>query len=177
MFSVESVLLDGGTNRVVLSGTARSQDDLARPTLIAAQFAGSEGNVANIVTVAGNQQVMLKVTVAEVGRDTVKQLGINLDGSIGSALSPGFNTPQCHARRRFGRVANGTVTAAANIGPVEHRRATLQALERRGALRTLAEPTLTAMSGQEAEFLAGGEFPLPHRIGNGHVLQPSRNSA
>ncbi|HZY67584.1 MAG TPA: pilus assembly protein N-terminal domain-containing protein, partial [Devosia sp.] len=83
---VESVALDNGdgvtTNRVVLTGTVRSQDDLNRAGLMAAQFAGGDTNVANLLTVSGNQQVKLKVQVAEVSRDTVKQLGINLDGSI-----------------------------------------------------------------------------------------------
>ena len=62
---VESVLLDAQTNRVVLSGTALSQDDVTKAISIAVQFAGDPKNVASIISVSGDQQVKLKVTVAE----------------------------------------------------------------------------------------------------------------
>lgn len=161
---VESVILDG-TNRVVLSGTALSGNDVDRAVAMAVQFAGDEKNVASVVDVAGNQQVKLKVTVAEVGRDAVKQLGINLDGSITvNALTLGLqNTPAQGGAS--GVVSNNGFSADINAGPFTLN-ASLQALERRGAMRTLAEPTLTAVSGQEASFLAGGEFPVPTQIGN-----------
>jgi pilus assembly protein CpaC len=165
---VESVSLDGATSRVVLTGTAQSQDDLARATQIAVQFAGSDLNVANIVTVAGNQQVKLKVTVAEVGRDTVKQLGINLDGSISiGAVDLGLQNTPANGGASGVTNTNG-VTANINAGPFSLE-ASLRALERRGALRTLAEPTLTAISGQEASFLAGGEFPVPTDVSDGLI--------
>ncbi len=162
---VESVILDGQTNRVVLSGTAMSQDDVQRAISMAVQFAGDEKNVASVVEVAGNQQVKLKVTVAEVGRDAVKQLGINLDGSITiNAVTLGLSS--LPAQGGASGVSNGNgITADIAAGPFSLT-ASLQALERRGAMRTLAEPTLTAMSGQEASFLAGGEFPVPTDIGS-----------
>ncbi len=166
--TVESVILEGSTNRVVLSGTALSDDDVQKATDIAIQFTGDPKNVASIVHVAGNQQVKLKVTVAEVGRDTVKQLGINLDGSI--TVDPVdlslTNTP-----------ANGGASGVTNTNGFEAKvnmagftlDAQLKALERRGALRTLAEPTLTAMSGQQASFLAGGQFPVPTDVSDSKV--------
>ena len=158
---VESVVLDGQTNRVVLSGSAQSQDDVNRAVLMAVQFAGDEKNVANIIQVVGSQQVKLKVTVAEVGRDTVKQLGINLDGSITvSALTLGLNNAPANGGASGVTNGNGVTGNIAGI-PGFSLDASLKALERRGSLRTLAEPTLTAMSGQEASFLAGGEFPVP----------------
>ncbi|MEQ1899365.1 MAG: type II and III secretion system protein family protein [Devosia sp.] len=165
---VESVLLDGALNRVVLTGTAMSQDDVNKASLMAAQFAGGEGNVANIITVAGNQQVKLKVTVAEVGRDAVKQLGINLDGSITiNALTLGFKNSPPNGGASGVTNSNG-FTAGIDAGPFQLD-AALRALERRGALRTLAEPTLTAISGQEASFLAGGEFPVPTDVSDNQV--------
>ncbi|MEO7221980.1 MAG: type II and III secretion system protein family protein [Devosia sp.] len=169
---IESVTLDdpsgATTNRVVLTGTVRSQDDLAKAVLMAVQFAGGEGNVANLLTISGNQQVKLKVTVAEVSRDTVKQLGINLDG----ALSIGPVTLGLESQPATGGasgVANNNGVSLGYDDGMFSLEASLRALERRGALRTLAEPTLTAISGQPASFLAGGEFPVPTGVSGGEV--------
>ena len=166
---VKSVILDGTANRVVLTGTALSQDDLHEGDPIAAQFAGGEDNVANVITVVGSQQVMLQVTVAEVNREAVKQLGINLERhshhrqrtTLGFQNNPALGgASNVITTNGFG-VSGGIPGLAIN--------ATLRALERNAALRTLAEPNLTAMSGQEAEFLAGGEFPVPTDVDNGKI--------
>jgi pilus assembly protein CpaC len=148
---------------IVLSGSAQSQDDVQKAINIAAQFVGSPDAVTSVVNVAGGQQVMLKVTVAEVARDTIKQLGLNLNASYSTGgLTTGFvNSPSLGGASNV--VANGGLTVGLDVGSFSID-ATLRALERRGSLRTLAEPTLTAMSGQEAEFLAGGEFPVPSGI-------------
>jgi pilus assembly protein CpaC len=167
--SVESVLLGGETNRVVLSGTALSQDDVQKATLIATQFAGDPANVASIVTVSGNQQVMLKVTVAEVNRTAIKELGLDFNISSGGLITGLVNAPNASLGGVSGASPISTISASANIGPVSLT-ATLKALAKRNALRTLAEPTLTAMSGQAAEFLVGGEVPYDASDGNGHVV-------
>jgi pilus assembly protein CpaC len=166
--SVESVLLGADTNRVVLSGTAQSQDDVAKAIDIAVQFAGDPKNVASIVRVSGNQQVKLKVTVAEINREAIKQLGINLDGSItvGPVTLGLDNSP---ANGGASGVPNNNGTSFKTSGAGFTLDASLKALERRGALRTLAEPTLTAMSGQPASFLAGGQFPVPTDVTDGKV--------
>lgn len=153
--SVESVQLGGNdTNRVVLSGTTASQDDSDRAFQMAVQFAGGADNVANLITVGGNQQVMLKVTVAEVARDTVKQFGIDLGASYNSA---GLST-SIVSNNASGVSTSSSAGIGVNVGPVSLT-ATLRALEQRGAMRTLAEPTLSAISGQPAAFRAGGDFP------------------
>jgi pilus assembly protein CpaC len=108
---------------------------------------------------------MLKVTVAEVQRDVVKQLGINLSGSARAGSSiVNFNT-DVNNFTAYGKPINGTAftgaTALDNITGAPRVSATLQAMERAGVIRTLAEPTLTAISGENAYFLAGGEFPIP----------------
>ena len=102
---------------------------------------------------------MLKVTVAEVRRDVIKQLGINLSGSInyGTAVvnfnnSNPFSVTGQPISDSFVRGAFPSVTA------------TLQAMERAGVVRTLAEPNLTAISGETATFVAGGEFPIPNGL-------------
>ncbi|HEX4298795.1 MAG TPA: pilus assembly protein N-terminal domain-containing protein, partial [Devosia sp.] len=166
---VESVLLDGSTNRVVLSGTTLSQDDADKAVAIAVQFAGDPKNVASIISVSGDQQVILKVTVAEVDRTVIKQLGINLDVTGGGLITGLVNSPSDQLGSVSGAAGAGEITASANIGGVQIN-ATLDALARRNALRTLAEPVLTARSGQPASFLVGGEFPYTTSDGNGHVV-------
>jgi pilus assembly protein CpaC len=184
--SVESVLLGDSTNRVVLSGTALSQDDMQKAQAIAVQFAGSPDNVASIITVDGPQQVMLSVTVAEVQRAAIRQLGLNFSASVSGGLSTGIisnpamgsvSGANAGSAASFDPQVNGglvnysggTYGAQFDVGPVAVS-ATLEALERRNAVRTLAQPTLTAMSGQSAEFLAGGQFPYQGTDSNGNPV-------
>ena len=169
---VQSVKVAGSsdnTSHVVLTGTVLSQDDAAKAVLIAGQYAGGDGNVANVLQVAGNQQVVLKVTVAEVDRTVVKQLGIDLNVASGGLITGIVNSPISTLGDVSGATPITTVTAGGTLGPLSIS-ATLKALERRNALRTLAEPTLTAMSGQPAQFLVGGETPYNTSDGNGHVV-------
>lgn len=151
---VDSVTLGGEMNRVVLSGTVMSGNDAERALQIASQFAGSPENVASVIDVAGAQQVMLQVTVSEIQRDVAKQLGINLSGTVTlGSVGIGFNNAVAgpsftgnHVEGTF-PFPSGDITAS------------IRALEGRGALRVLAQPTLTAISGEQAKFLAGGELP------------------
>ncbi len=110
--------------------------------------------VYNAIVVLGRDQVMLKVTVAEMDREVIKQLGINLSGSAGygSAVVK-FNTTNAFP-------VNGTPSNSIS-GGFNGITATLQAMEQVGVVRTLAEPTLTAISGESAHFLVGGSFPYP----------------
>lgn len=155
---VESVTLGDETNRVVLTGTVQSAEDRDRAMAVATQFAGAAENVANIIDVSGAQQVMLQVTVSEVKRDVAKQLGINLSGSatIGN-VSLGFNSTQTD-------VTNGL--SAGYAGADLQINAAIRALEDRGAVHVLAQPVLTAISGQTADFLAGGELPYSEVVDN-----------
>ncbi len=101
---------------------------------------------------------MLKVTVAEVQRDVIKQLGIDLNGSLsyGSAVI-NFNNAN-----PFTALGQPLVEGNGSHGHVQDGHPpTLRAMERAGVIRTLAEPNLTAISGESANFLAGGEFPVP----------------
>jgi pilus assembly protein CpaC len=135
-----------------------------------------QSNIVNLLQIEGEDQVHLKVTVAEVNRNAIKQLGVDWDlenvqlgemvfsvatnslfpintsppgSSATGAIIDYFSTPV------VGGEAGATTTARESIG------ATVSALEQSGVLRTLAEPTLTAISGEQASFLAGGEFPVP----------------
>jgi len=143
----------------VLTGTVLSAEDKANAEAMAWAISDSDGEGGSLIQVTGPQQVMLQVTVSEIRRTVAQQLGINLSGTVtlpGATL--GLNSAQS-------TVANG-VTGGFNIGNTQIN-AAIKALEARGALRLLAQPTLTAMSGQEANFLVGGEFPIPVTDRNG----------
>ena len=151
---VESVTLGGDTNRVVLTGNVMSAEDRDRAGQVAVQFAGDAENVANILDISGAQQVMLQVTVSEVKRSVAKQFGINLSTafSVGTTNLLSFvNTMTDADSPHGGNYSTGGTAASASSA--------IRALEQNGALRVLAQPTLTAISGQEATFLAGGETP------------------
>ena len=105
----------------------------------------------------------MQVVVAEVQREAVKQFGINLNGNISiGAVNLGVSTALPNGG--VSGVSNASGYTASASGSGWSLSATLRALERRGALRTLARPTLTAMSGAPAEFKAGGEFPYERVI-------------
>ena len=104
---------------------------------------------------------MLKVTVAEMQRDVIKQLGINLTGQFGSGSSMvTFNTDNPFTVQNGGALSSTNVTPTFGSGS-NRVTATIRAMERAGIIRTLAEPSLTAISGESSSFLAGGEFPVP----------------
>lgn len=165
--SVSLVDVNGNTvNRVVLSGSVNSAEDAEKALSIAGQFAGAPENVASVITIAGPQQVMLKVTVAEVQRSLAKQLGINLSGSFSvGSLTGGFSTPMATAAEIPAMGGSTTIPVGSSSINVE-----LRALEARGGIRTLAEPVLTALSGKPATFLAGGELPYSTTDDSGRTI-------
>jgi len=164
---------------IVLSGTVSSIARLDRAMELAQRYAPDR--VSNLMTVGGTQQVMLRVRFAEMQRSVAKSLssslalsGIGLDGNLG--IGGGTNT-----LNTSGAVANaltgalpptsgnsGAMLFGFNAGGIEVG-LLLEALESRGVVRTLAEPNLTALSGQEARFLAGGEYPVPVSQDGGSV--------
>lgn len=148
-----------GADGVMLSGTAASAAESQHAFEIAARLVGGETKVVNGLAVRGRDQVLLKVTVAEVRRDVIKQLGIDLSGSInyGTAVV-NFNSTNPFS-------VTGQPLADSFIrGNFPSVNATLRAMERAGVIRTLAEPNLTAISGETATFVAGGEFPIPNGL-------------
>jgi pilus assembly protein CpaC len=140
----------------MLTGSAASPAEAQQAFDIASKLVGTSEKVVNAILVRGRDQVMLKVTVAEVQRDIIKQLGIDLSGSLnyGSAVV-NFNT-----KNPFSATGQ-TLSDSSLAGNFRNVNATLRAMERAGVIRTLAEPNLTAISGETASFLAGGEFPIP----------------
>jgi len=154
------ILVDGLGDSVILSGSASSQVEAQQAGELAARLAGSPDKVVNSIAVRGRDQVMLKVTVAEVARSIVKQMGIDLSAKMnyGTAV---VNFNNANPFTAFGRsLVSGNGTSA-SFGATPSITATLRAMESAGVVRTLAEPNLTAISGESATFIAGGEFPVP----------------
>jgi len=194
-------------NSLILTGQVASASDSDKAQRIATQFVDKPEQVLNMLSIAGRDQVMLKVRVVEVQRTAIKQLGFNLNAIMGqmggnqwiNAFAPGWGVNG----QLLGGLASGfqrdttqqpelqlpctgtgwtagqtcptvvkSIAGAANYNAatlqptagsdqVNKANATVQAFERVGLIRTLAEPNLTAVSGEAAKFLVGGEFPVP----------------
>ena len=151
------ISVEGMADGIMLSGTASSPTESQQAFDVAARLAGDGNKVVNGISVRGRDQVMLKVTVAEVQRDVIKQLGIDLSGS----LSYGQNVLSFNNANPFPVQGRALVDSNVVTGSFRGINASLRAMERAGVIRTLAEPSLTAISGETANFLAGGEFPIP----------------
>ncbi len=158
MFPNADLHIEGVGDGVMLSGTVSSPVEAQQAFDIATRLAG-DGKVVNGIVVKGRDQVMLKVTVAEVQRSVIKQLGIDLNGAIGTG-SAVVNFTTANPFSAFGQ-ALSTSNFTGTFGQAQKTSVILQAMERAGVIRTLAEPTLSAISGESATFLAGGEFPIP----------------
>jgi pilus assembly protein CpaC len=154
------IQVDGLGDGVILTGSVANPIEAQQANDLAARMAGGENKVVNSIVVRGRDQVMLKVTVAEVARSIIKQLGIDLSGQFnyGTAVVNFNNTNPFTAT---GQPLVGGNSIATSIGGTPSVTATLRAMESAGVTRTLAEPNLTAISGESATFIAGGEFPIP----------------
>ena len=170
------ITVEGLADGIMLAGSVASPGDAQQAYDLAVRLAGNGNKVVNGITVRGRDQVMLKVTVAEVQRDVVKQLGINLSGTVGygTAVVDFNNTPP------FGIAGplfnpESFISSKFNWG-TNNVTAKLRAMEQANVIRTLAEPNLTAISGESASFLAGGEFPVVTGStcdANGKVCSPT----
>jgi pilus assembly protein CpaC len=151
------ISIEGVGDGVVLSGVVNSPADAQAANDLAARLVGGAEKVVNSIVVRGRDQVMLKVTVAEVQRDIIKQLGVDLNGS----MNFGTAVVNFNQSNPFPVVGAALVPTNAITGQFKNVTASLRAMERAGVVRTLAEPNLTAISGESAAFIAGGEFPIP----------------
>ena len=190
--------------QVILSGMAQNDGQADQILRVAQTFVDKPEHVLNLMSIAGKDQVTLKVRIVEVARTSIKQLGFSNSFTIGQAggvqytlsqaasfgvnnallggattgykydstTEPELQVP-CGAGvsgtcyqiiKNASQAANyDTATAQNVIGHTGLNKAlsNLEAFERAGLARTLAEPNLTAVSGESAKFLAGGEFPVP----------------
>ena len=166
--------VDSQGDRILLSGTATDA-----PTLDKAMQVAPAGTV-NLTQLRSPQQVMLKVRFVEVNRNADRELGVRFEGvdrrTLGAVGAFGASTPVSSAPAQNGLLSGvlGTAVSAATTGGVPFGTIVqsfggssgqldllISALETKGLLRRLAEPNLIAISGERAEFLAGGEIPIP----------------
>jgi pilus assembly protein CpaC len=168
---------------VVLSGGVAHGADASRAEEIAKQYL-KNGTVVNLISVAEKEQVLLKITVAELQRDAIRRLGINLPQAIASTGPFTFSKiiqnglPASSAVSPAAQFIGAGQVPALSVGSALQATARwngntassiIESFERVGLSRTLAEPTLTAISGETAKFLAGGEFPIPIASQNNSV--------
>ena len=154
---------------IVLSGTISGARKVARAMELASRYAGDQ--VTNLMMVGGSQQVMLKVRFAEMQRSTSKALSSSIGiSTLSGLLSSGTYTEGGNTINLFdgdpttnitrSRDSAGVASFAFGAGGLAVD-VLIEALETKGMVRTLAEPNVVAISGQQASFLAGGEIPVP----------------
>jgi pilus assembly protein CpaC len=158
--SMPGIQIDGVGDSVMLTGSVSSPVEAQQAGEIAARLVGGVDKVVNSIVVRGRDQVMLKVNVSEVRRDIVKQMGVDLSASLnsGTTIVKFNNTNPFTANNAPLVPGNGLATSFGSMPSIQ---ATLRAMESAGVVRTLAEPNLTAISGESATFISGGEFPIP----------------
>jgi len=162
---------------IVLTGTASSAVAVDKAMQLASTYTGASEKVVNMLSVGASQQVMLEVRFSEMNRSAAKQLGFNhtffsdSGKTIGGIGEVGQNGAVA-VNNIFAGSGSTTVDVSSlksSMGFVSHVfdlgsfniESYIDALERKGVAKTLAEPTLVALSGETASFLAGGEFPIP----------------
>ncbi len=158
-----AIQAEGVGEGVMLTGSVSTPIEAQQAGDVVARLVGGADKVVNSITVRGRDQVMLKVNVAEVQRSIIKQLGIDLSASMnyGTAVVNFNNSNPFTANGQPLVGGNSLLASAVNKAGLPTVTATLRAMESAGVVRTLAEPNLTAISGESATFIVGGEFPFP----------------
>jgi len=165
---------------IFLTGNVRSPKVAENARTIARRFVAEDSAVVSLLSIKDESQVLLKVKVAEVQRNMLKEFGVSLSrttpdsvGFVGTAPTQPGSAPTSFNQGLFGGLLSSTGTTALTQPPfgfgqfaylgsnVFRFNALVNALERDGFVRTLAEPNLTAVSGEHANILVGGEFPIP----------------
>ncbi len=144
---------------LVATGTVATAEDAERVAALLKEHVGEKQTIENRVGVASPQQVNLRVRVAEISRSVTRQLGINWSalgsigryGFIGAAIADGVSDPTNPPNTIFAGYKSGSLSLNTVV----------DLLAQDGLVKILAEPNLTARSGETASFLAGGEFPIP----------------
>ena len=150
----ERINVKGVGDSIVLSGVASSDGAAAQAQQIARRFVPEDANIVNMITVGSEQQVLIKVKVAEISKSVLKELGASniLDPQTLGPITLDLATAATG-------LSAGAFAGVLGIGTSDSD-TTFQLLETHGLLRTLAEPNLLAISGEPASMLAGGEYPV-----------------
>lgn len=185
LYPDEKVTITGLTDQLVLTGEVSTPSVANNIATLVAQYAAEmqgatsttvDDVVTNMLTVRGEQQVMLRVKIVEASRSALKDLGLEANqgqGSPSNNVTSTFTTASAlglSAPAQLGILALNY--ASGSFGPLG---IVARALEEEGIVNTLAEPNLTAISGEQAGFLAGGEFPIPTQLDqNGNLVYEFR---
>lgn len=175
------VIVKGATSG---PGEAQAVRDFVRRYLYSAMIsAGVEASQDDIefvdrLTTSGDDQVLVKVRIAEMRRSVIKQFGVDFNLASDAALSAATGG-LARDLTNFGSITNAFGVNGAALGGVAANiagsfqdanfGALVRAFERHNVMRVLAEPTLTAVSGETASFLAGGQFPFPTSVDEGDI--------
>lgn len=158
---------------ITLSGTVSSTENLNQALMLTNAFAGSAG-ITNLLKVAGGQQVMLEVRIAEMSKTVVNRMGINWswinNGDFGVSLLGGLSLFDFSPGGGGGTDYSSDVTGLFRFHSGSSQwTGIIDLLKGNGMIKILAEPTLMALSGQTANFISGGEFPIPEIDDDGNV--------
>jgi pilus assembly protein CpaC len=146
---------------IILTGPVNSPGEADRASQVARAFVSAPEKVINMMTISGSDQVMVKARVIEVQRTAIKQLGLDVDAVLNS-VGDGLSFAQSATFGVSGsQLGGGILNYLDQSGDGNSLDTSIRAFERAGLVRILAEPNLTSVNGENAEFLAGGEFPVP----------------
>src|SRR5215470_7751508 len=160
--NISATSIEGG---IVLTGVVSSPGEAEDARRLAAHFIGQNEEVINRLQVNTPNQVNVRVRIAEVNKTVLRNLGINWDaaiqqGGFAFGLLTAFPVGLSNVLAGSTAAAGGSAGQTVHAGPLDLT-ATMDLLAQEGLVSLLAEPNLTAVSGQTATFLAGGEFPIP----------------
>ena len=186
LFPSEEISIQASGETLILRGTVSSLDALdaigrwVKGYKMSLGASGISLNILNRLELPGPQQVQLEIRFAEVSRTGMRKLGINImgtyDGHIGGLFGPGSTFPVMATERELPLDMPAPVSETMGIlfladPSLEFPfNALLSALNGRGVARSLSEPTVVALSGRPANLQVGGEFPVPHPLGQGQVI-------
>ncbi|MFJ6025624.1 type II and III secretion system protein family protein [Brevundimonas sp. NPDC092305] len=156
VFPGRNLRAEAVNDSVILSGSVSSPAEADRAGQVARAFVSGPEKVINMMTIAGSDQVMVKARIIEVQRTAIKQLGLDATALLAD-VGNGLSFAQAATFAVNGSQLGGGLLNYSD-GSLE---TNLRAFERAGLVRTLAEPNVTSVNGENAEFLAGGEFPVP----------------
>lgn len=168
----QNIKVTSVNNDIVLSGDVANPMMASRATDIAKRFTSGNEGIVNLMSVQAEQQVTLKVKIIEASKATLKELGLEsnftANSSLGDLAGSSFTTNAATGLTKNPLGIGSVIFDTAGLGRLN---LILRALEDNDMVNTLAEPNLTAISGETAGFLVGGEIPIPaSRDQNGNVV-------
>ena len=173
IFPDEKIIVTAASEQIIITGTVKTATIAEDVRQIARRFVEEDEEIVNMLQIKSVQQVLLRVRISEMQRSVVKELGFNSNFALnadGKRLFTDITTNlRAGKQTAFGLATNqttfpnsfGTFQLQLFTGLFDTLSLLIDYLERQGMVKTLAEPNLTAVSGENANFLVGGEFPVP----------------